>query len=443
MSDSLKHWVSDAQRHPLPWLQTVNNRGLARLDGAYLPDRKTEAWKYTNLKYLANPELFSLVNPVADIADPASLWQAEYDIADFEAHTLAFVDGCFCPALSTSLSDLPAGVELVPFSQASAAQQQAIAARLDTVVPDTGHLFAAVNSAQVVDGVYLHLAANVVLAKPVKIVHLHSQASCPQTAVLRVLVDLESGSSASLLEQFVGGADNSQCLANSLSEFCLADNARLDHLRLNVEEESIAHVGGVHVALGRSAVIDSFYLAFGSVLKRLDLVVNHRGEGAHCEMRGVYLPRNNQQVDFHTCVEHAVPHCTTNEVFRGIIADAAKAVFNGRIHIHPDAQKTSAQLSNKNLLTSAKAEVDTKPELEIYADDVQCAHGATVAQLDEMAMHYLLTRGVAEDEARVMLSFGFIYELVNALDNESVANYIRPRLARMFARDDRLMRHIT
>jgi len=194
--------------------------------------------------------------------------------------------------------------------------------------------------------------------------------------------------------------------------------------------------------LHEDSTLNSFQLALGSQLKRIDVVVHHRGKGAHCELNGVYLPCKKQHVDFHTTIEHAVPHCTTNEVFRGIISDSAKAVFNGRIHIHKDAQKTLAQLSNKNLLTSNKAEVDTKPELEIYADDVQCAHGATVAQLDSTAMHYLMTRGVSAEEARVMLSFGFINELINGVDHSAIADYVRPNLTQFFAQDPELLRHI-
>ena len=147
-------------------------------------------------------------------------------------------------------------------------------------------------------------------------------------------------------------------------------------------------------------------------------------------------------MDYHSCIEHAVPHCTTDEVFRGIIGDEARAVFNGRIHIHPDAQKTRAELSNRNLLTSASAEINTKPELEIYADDVQCAHGATVAQLDEGMMHYLRTRGVGRDEAEVMLSYGFINELVEGLDNVALKDFLHPLLARRLSRDPLLTRHL-
>jgi Fe-S cluster assembly protein SufD len=154
------------------------------------------------------------------------------------------------------------------------------------------------------------------------------------------------------------------------------------------------------------------------------------------------LLRKEEHVDYHTCIEHASPHCTTDEVFRGIIGDSASAVFNGRIHIHPDAQKTRAELSNRNLLTSAQAEINTKPELEIYADDVQCAHGATIAQLDPQMMHYLKTRGISSEEAEIMLSYGFINEVIDSIALKSLRDYLRPLLAKRFSRDPKLTRHL-
>jgi Fe-S cluster assembly protein SufD len=159
-------------------------------------------------------------------------------------------------------------------------------------------------------------------------------------------------------------------------------------------------------------------------------------------LNGIYLPRGDEHVDYHTCIEHRVPHCTSSETFRGIIGDSATAVFNGRIHIHRDAQKTRAELSNRNLLTSVQAEVNTKPELEIYADDVQCAHGATVAQLDEMSLHYLRTRGVARAEAQVMLSFGFINEVIDTVRCETLREFLRDLLSSRFARDSALVGNV-
>ena len=207
----------------------------------------------------------------------------------------------------------------------------------------------------------------------------------------------------------------------------------MQHYRINLEQEELIHIGGVHVDLWRDARYSGFTLAEGSVLKRIDYQLNHRGQGADAKLNGVYLPRNNQLIDYHTNVEHAVPHCTTSEVFRGIIGDSARAVFNGRIHIHQDAQKTLAEMSNRNLLTSDKAEVDTKPELEIYADDVKCAHGATISQLDATAMYYLQSRGLSAAQARTMLSLGFINELLLELPQEAIRDYLQQHLQTYFA----------
>jgi Fe-S cluster assembly protein SufD len=207
---------------------------------------------------------------------------------------------------------------------------------------------------------------------------------------------------------------------------------------LNLEEEQAQHIGAVHVNLQRNARVRGFAMALGARLMRIDYQLNHRGQGAELDLQGFYVPRNNQLVDYHTNICHWVPHCTSNEVFRGIVGDSAQAIFNGRIYIHPQAQKTLAELSNKNLLTSNKAEVNTKPELEIYADDVKCAHGATVSQLNTNARYYLQSRGLSRSEAEVMLSFGFINELLEQIAQPVVHDYLQPRLASLFGRDNRL-----
>ena len=252
----------------------------------------------------------------------------------------------------------------------------------------------------------------------------------------RLLMVLDDNSQAEVIEHFLSSTEQQNGFVNTLTEVVVGANAQVQHYRINLEQEDLLHVGGVHVDLHRSARFYGFTLAQGSRLKRIDYQVNHRGEGAHLELHGVYLPRNKQLIDYHTNVEHCVPHCTTNEVFRGIVGDASKAVFNGRIHIHPQAQKTLAELSNKNLLTSHQAEINTKPELEIYADDVRCAHGATISQLDQTSLFYLQSRGVSKADAMSMLSFGFINELLNDVPEPAIQHYLRPRLAALFGRED-------
>ena len=228
-----------------------------------------------------------------------------------------------------------------------------------------------------------------------------------------------------------------------MTEIRIGDNAKLTHYRLQLMSESAFHIGGTFIDLQRDARYEGFHLGLGTALTRNDIIVNHNVGGSHCEMNGVYVPQNKQVIDFHTCVEHKVAHCTTNEVFRGIMNNKAKATFNGRIHIHPDAQKTLAELSNKNLLLTNTAEINTKPELEIYADDVQCAHGATVAQLEEKARFYLQSRGISKEDAEIMLSFGFINELLNGLNHEEIGLWLRPQLAQRFGRSDDLSAQLT
>lgn len=420
------------------WLHGVNDAGAAVLRNAVWPTRKTEQWKYTSLRALEQADYLGTRGQLPDgLAGLAELCHVD----NFDAYTIAFVNGVYCAALS-SAEDLQTNVDLVTFANADAEQIAQIHKSLGSVVESEQHLFAAVNNQLLDDGVFLRVGKNVQLKKPVQVVWLTTGSEIPFHAPQRFLMVLESNASASAVEHFISDGKSQACFTHGVTEICLADGARCDHYRLHLEAPAALHVGGVYAALNASSRFNSFHLALGGALKRIDVVVNHNGPGAECVLNGVYLPRENQQVDYHTCIEHRVPHCTTQETFRGIVADSAKAVFNGRIHIHPDAQKTLAQLSNKNLLLSDKAEVDTKPELEIYADDVQCAHGATVAKLDANALHYFRTRGVSQREAEVMLSFGFINELIDKLAQPALVNYLRPVLTQWFDRDPSLVRHL-
>lgn len=438
MADFIQDALERGPEQAPPWLSPWHKEGRASWRGLSFPTRKTEQWKYTSLRALEQGAYLGQPQKLATGVEESL--RETFDIAGLNGCALVFVNGQYSQTLSDAA--VPEGVELVRFSQADADQVEHIKSHLGSVAKRDQHMFAALNDTWLAEGVFLRVGRNVQIEKPLHMVWLTTRQSDAFSVSQRLLVVMESGSNATLLEHFSGDQAEQNSFTNGVTELVVQPNAYLHHYRLHLEQENALHIGGVHASLGRDAVLNSFHLALGSTLKRIDIVVNHEGEGAHCELNGVYLPRRNQHVDYHTCIEHAVPRCTTTESFRGIIGDTARAVFNGRIHIHPDAQKTLAQLSNKNLLTSDKAEVDTKPELEIYADDVQCAHGATVAQLDDAAIYYLCSRGVSKSEAEVMLSFGFINELVDKLRHESISAYLRPILAQLFARDPKLMRHI-
>lgn len=426
------------QQQSPAWLGVLRAQAVNDWQNVIWPTRKTEHWKYTSLASLQKSTL-DIINSPVHLAVSNTDWKNDVEFIEVDAIRLVFVNGVFDPTSSNAFSDELGSAEIVRFSQANTAQQNIIEQHLGKVVEGSQHLFATLSNAWLDDGLLVHVARDQILEKPIYIVQVTTLSEQTISVNQRVLVVLEDSAQAEIIEHYVSTNEQQNSFVNSLTEIVVGDNAQLQHYRLNLEEENIQHIGAVHVNLLRNARLRGFTLALGSKLKRIDYQINHRGQGAELNLQGVYLPRNNQMVDYHSNVQHWVPHCTTSEVFRGIIADSAQAIFNGRIYIHKDAQKTLAELSNKNLLTSNKAEINTKPELEIYADDVKCAHGATVSQLNATALYYLQSRGVSRTEAEVMMSFGFINELLEQIPEVAVHDYLFPRLAALFGRDQALL----
>jgi Fe-S cluster assembly protein SufD len=404
-----------AQQQPLTWLESLRAQATDAWLAQPWPTRKTEHWKYTPMQGLQKTQLHTLGSVANPKLDGAQL----NDLIPLDAYQLVFVDGVFNAEHSSSLPNA-----VVSFSQANAEQQALIEKYLGKIVEGERHLFATLNNAWLEDGILVHVPRNQRLEKPVYIVNVFTAVGAASNQ--RLLIVLDENSQAEVVEHYCSTADVQNAFANALTEIHIGDNASLHHYRLNMEDEQAQHIGAVHVDLQRNARLRGFALALGSSLMRVDYQLNHRGQGAELDLQGIYLPRNQQVVDYHTNVCHWVPHCKSNEVFRGIVSDSAQAIFNGRIYIHQDAQKTLAELSNKNMLTSNKAEVNTKPELEIYADDVKCAHGATISQLNTNARY-------------VMLSFGFINELLEQIAQPVVHDYLQPRLAKLFGRDNSLI----
>lgn len=415
-------------------LADLRQQGALEFEKANWPGRKTEHWKYTSLQALQAFE-----SAVWAKGSGVSGEFISQQLIPMPATRLVFVDGVLDAAASDAMPD---GICL--FSQADNVAAELITGHLGKIAGSVDaarrNLFASLNSAWTRDGLLIHVARNAVLEKPLYLVYV-SSAQKNAVSNLRTLVVLEQNANAQIVEHFLSednSIDNTN-FVNTLTEIQLADNAQLYHVRLNLEQESAAHIGAVHVNLMRSAVFNGFALSEGSKLKRTDYQLNHCGPGASLNFDGVYLARHQQQVDYHTCIEHRAPHCTSQQVFRGIVGDKAKAVFNGRIHIFEHAQKTLAEMNNRNLLTSNTAEINTKPELEIYADDVKCAHGATISQLDETALYYLLSRGISTSQARMMLSFGFINELLSSVPIDALQNWLEIWLRNRFSEDRSLI----
>ena len=392
--------------------------------------RRNGRLERTSLESLNQRDYLNRPGPASAPIDAAAL------IAGLDADRLVFVNGRYAPGLS-QLGHQP-GVRAVSFREANPGDRAVIEGALGQIAAGSGNPFAALNGCWLEDGVLFHVGAGVKAARPLHVVHLGVAQPEAFAHAQRLLVVLGRGAEAGLIEHFASLPGEHNGFVSGSTEIRVGESAQLRHYRLHLEEEHAIHIGGVYVELGRAALCESLVLALGARLKRLDLRVRHLGAGSECRLNGVYLARREQHVDLHTSIEHEVAHGTTHQVYRGIVDDAARAVFNGRIHIHPQAQKSNADLSNRNLLLSNAAEVNTKPELEIYADDVRCSHGATVSRIDEKSLYYLLTRGIGRREAEVLLGFGFINELVRDIPIEPLGVALRAVLSGWFGRADEL-----
>lgn len=408
------------------WLKNWQQAGRDAFAQQVWPTRKTENWKYTSLK--------SLTQAPWQPAQAASGSATDgVQFSDWNECKLTFVNGVLQSGYS-----LPEGVQLIKLSECDAQAGEEFIAKINQ--ERAGFAFDVFNQAALIEGYWLKVDANVQVSQPIHLNHINSGKQAASSTQL--LVEVAQGAQATVAETFSAQAE-SVLFTNANAALYVAENAQLNHYHLLLEEGDVRHIGRVTASLSRFATLASFHMAIGGVLKRKDITVRHRGEGAQLSLNGVYLPKGNEVIDYHTTLEHEVPHCNSEEIFRGILADKSRAVFNGRIHIHKDAQKSIAEMNNRNLLLSDDAEIDTKPELEIYADDVRCAHGATIAQLDEGLLFYFQARGISRSEAEVMLSFGFINELLDGLNDEPVQMLLRPMLATLFAQKQAdLARHL-
>jgi Fe-S cluster assembly protein SufD len=419
------------------WLHPIRAAASERLTYLQLPTQKTEDWKYLKLeKLLASDPIetqsteeldLKIVNYISDISDIYEINNvlSQSLISGFDAYRLVFVNGVFVSELSQQDSNPYS----VLFSEASTAQQQLIVDHLDSSHNYYHDYFSSLNSEQLEDGLLIHIPEHCRVDKPFYIVNLLIGEQ-PKTHMMRVLIIAETGSKATLIEHEDTPVKHTG-MVNTVIECFVNDNADITHSRIQLDE-SVTSLCSQRVKQGRNSLYQQYQISLASKLKRNDLTVALVGEYASADIRGSFYGRNQQTIDNHTCMEHMAPNCTSNEIFRGLADNEANAVFNGRIHIHPDAQKTVAKLSNKNLLLSDFATINTKPELEIYADDVRCSHGATVGQIDSDALFYLQSRGISRSEAKRLLSLAFIAEIVDKVPETSVQTFITQRFSSLF-----------
>jgi len=318
-------------------------------------------------------------------------------------------------------------------SLAGGAGDEAAAGQLARIAPFDQHAFVALNTAFLDDGAYLKLPAGAIVPQPIHVLFITTSAAGRPVTHPRVLIVLEPNSQASVVETYAGDPDAAY-FTNAVTEIVLGENAVLHHCKVQHESAAAYHIGSMQVRAGRSSTCASHSISLGGALVRNDIVAVLNGEGAECTLNGLYLADGQRLVDNHTTIDHAQPHCASREVYKGILADRARGVFNGKIVVRPDAQKTDAKQTNRALLLSADALINTKPQLEIFANDVKCTHGAAVGQLDDEAVFYLRSRGLGEAAARQLLIHAFAAEVLDRLSIEPIRARVEETLRRAVAR---------
>ncbi|WP_213608431.1 Fe-S cluster assembly protein SufD [Pseudoalteromonas sp.] len=415
----MNQWLQQVIEHGQScddWLSPLRAQSLAKLHTMDWPHRRIERWKYTSLN--AFDDLTLNRDTAVKTAPPGA-------IEGLDSIDLVFINGILHTDLKTQV--LPKGLRISGLLETPKSEQD-VANNIFNKVKPEHHFFGLVNDVLAQDGLIIDIEANTNIAKPIRVV---SMSTDKQGSHQRILVRVGANAKVTIIEQEQGDAASvSTCFA----EYDIGKEAYVEHYRFAMQSAEAMYFGGCHFSLQDHAQLNSTLIAYGSALSRIDVDIVHNGQYTQAKFNTLYLLGQSEHFDLHSTIEHAMPNGTTEENARGIIGDKAKAVFNGRIHIHRDAQKTRAELNNRNLLLSRRGQVNTKPELEIYADDVQCAHGATIAEIEEDALYYLRSRGIARAEALVMLNFGFIQQLINDIPNKHIAQWLEPKLKSRFVK---------
>lgn len=399
-----------------PWLKDLQQQHFAAFESQGFPDHRDEQWKYTSVKAISKTN-FAMLTPTQQNAKlqarPAELADVA-DMAELDAHEIIFVNGQLQrfadPGDNFRCSTLlEAGDAIKPYLNQSTAK--------------LNNGFAHLNSAFLEQGIFLEIIGTV--SKPIHIIHVTTAENTMHH--LRQVIVARPHAKAHIVETY--RAHDSQVYFNNVITECyLEPEAKICVNKCQQEASKAFHIASTQVQQQQNSEFHSMVLNLGGRLARSDLNIELQGPGASCEANGLYIARGRQHLDQHTRIDHRVPHCQSNELYKGIVDDQARAVFNGLVYVHPQAKLTQSALMNKNLLLSPKAEVDTKPELEIYHDDVKCSHGATVGQLDEQQYFYLRSRGLQADVARSILTYAFCCDVLSHSKHDAVKHYCQQML---------------
>ncbi len=421
------------------WLQSLRKQGMTRFESLGFPTMKNEDWHFTSVAPISE-RVFRLATGAesngdgerrgasrrkGDVTNPVGITPQLLDRFKFgekDWHTLVFVNGAFAEELS-GFASVGEGVRVSSLARAIKSGSELVERNLGKIARFDQHAFTALNTAFVSDGAFIELQPNTVVDAPI---HLLFVSDGDGVSHPRNLIIAGRHSQAVFVESYVSLREG-EYFTNAVSEIVLGEGAHIDHYKIQRENENAFHVGTVQAREARDSQLHSFSFATGGSLARTNIYTSLDGDAATCTLNGLYLTDGTQHIDNQTSIEHIAPNCPSHEVYKGVLDGRSHGVFNGKVYVHPEAQKTDGKQSNNNLLLSPSARVDTKPQLEIFADDVKCTHGATVGRLDEVAMFYLNSRGIGRDTARTLLTYAFAADVLETIELEP----LRKELERM------------
>jgi len=416
VAESLNQYLAELDRadalHGPAWLKRGRQQARDQFRSLGFPTQNDEEWRFTSVAPIAEGNFVPAVDGKASLS-AADL--ASHRLSDLASVELVFVNGRYAPELSR-VGPLSRGLRVENLASELTADAR-IEAHLTRVAPFERQPFTALNTALFADGAYIYVPPGEVIDAPIHLLFVSSDEGRPTMTHPRVLVIVSENAQASIVESYVGPG-GARYFTNAVTEIVVGENASLDHYKIQRESLPAYHVATMQVLQKRNARFQSHSVSFGGSIVRNDIVSVLDGEAIESTLNGLYLGDGRRLVDNHTTIDHAKPHCGSREIYKGILADHARAVFNGKIIVRPDAQKTDAKQTNKALLLSEDATINTKPQLEIFANDVKCTHGAAVGQMDDEAIFYLRARGLGLDEARNLLVHAFAGDVLNRMPLE-------------------------
>jgi Fe-S cluster assembly protein SufD len=441
-SSPIEAYRADFQRQSAApeWLQSLRAHGMARFESLGFPTTKNEDWHFTSVAPIAERTFRAAMTSKAGVSSEGSTagMVARADLQRFTFdqpawHSLVFVNGEFSENLS-SFAGLGGKVRVNSLSNAIRSGVGRPERHLGKIAAFDKHAFTALNTAFIRDGAFIELQPDAVVDQPIHLIFV-SEGQGESISHPRNLIVAAQNSRATIIESYICIRDTPY-FTNAVTEISLGEGARVDHYKIQRESEKSFHVGTTQIRQARDSQLHSFSFAVGGSLARTNIYTTLDGNAATCTLNGLYLADGAQHIDNQTSIEHIAPNCPSHEIYKGILDGRSHGVFNGKVYVHPEAQKTDGKQSNNNLLLSPTARVDTKPQLEIFADDVKCTHGATVGRLDELAMFYLNSRGIGPETARTLLTYAFAADVLETIELEAMKTGLEKMVLARFAGND-------